>query len=169
MRGPPALGERSPVILAQRAGLAPARPAGKPRKRSRDADLDLVAFRGAPGAGFSARLALGMLLVLLALRLAVPAGFPAHGGELLEALAVLRGKLRGGRDHRQHRLHRLRALAQTLVAGSERLETMVDARVAGRHARMGGVDQRLVLGPPCRVVMLMTGGPRRGLLVGILL
>src|SRR4051812_30484918 len=174
MRGPLARGAGSPIILAQLPGLALARQAGKTRKGRRDADLVLVACRGAVGAGFSARLALGMLLVLLALRLAVPAGFPAHGGQLLEALAVLRGKLRRGRHHRQHRLHRLRSLAQTLVAGSERLETVVDTGVARRHAGVARIDQRRMLRSGSgMMVVLMAGGPRGrllgGLLVGVLL
>src|SRR3954467_13496380 len=79
-----------------------------------------------------------------------------------------------GRPRGRHRLDRLRYPTQTLVAGSERLETVVDAGVARRHAGVARFDQRRMLRSGSGVmVVLMTGGPRRrllgGLLVGVLL
>ena len=52
--------------------------------------LDLVALRGAFYAGLRAALAGRMLLVLAALRLAIPTGLPADLGELLQARRILR-------------------------------------------------------------------------------
>lgn len=89
---------------------------------------ELLAFFDARGTGFSAVLALHMMLFMLAaFSFAVFTDVDAYGGNLLQPLGIHCGNARQGRAHGQHYGHRGQAILQAGVSRPHLRDAMIEA------------------------------------------